>query len=53
MKNFMEFVNQGIWNMVVNSHTVPTKVVENKTIKKPMNPSFNKKKEEMNMILKL
>lgn len=31
----MEFVNRGIWNMVVNNYIIPTLVVENKTIKKP------------------
>ena len=31
----MEFVNRGIWNLLVNGYTISTQVVENKTIEKP------------------
>ena len=34
MKIFMEYVNRGIWNPVVNGYTIPAQV-EGKTIEKP------------------
>lgn len=35
LKNFMKSVNRGIWQVVINGYTIPTKVVDNKNIKKP------------------
>ena len=35
MKIFMESVDRGIWNAVVNGYTIATQVVENKIIEKP------------------
>jgi len=34
MKIFMESVNRGIWQAVVNGYTIPTQVVNNETIEK-------------------
>ena len=31
----MKSVNRGIWQVVINGYTIPTKVVDNKNIKKP------------------
>ena len=38
MKIFMESVNRGIWQAVVNGYTISNQVVDNKTIKKPYEP---------------
>ena len=37
MKIFMESMNRGIWSAMVNGYTIPTHVVDNKTIEKPYN----------------
>jgi len=34
MNNFMESVNRGIWQAMVNDYAIPTQVVDNKTIEK-------------------
>ena len=31
----MKSINRGIWSVMVNDYTIPTQVVENKTIEKP------------------
>ena len=36
----MEYVNRGIWNAVINGYTIPTQVVEGKTIEKPYESWF-------------
>jgi len=35
IKIFVESINRGIWNAVVNGYIIPIQVVDNKTIEKP------------------
>ena len=40
MKFFMEYVNRGIWNVVVKGYTIPTQLVEGKIVEKPFESWF-------------
>jgi len=51
MKIFMESIDMGIWDAMINGPFVPMQVVKDETMKKPWSEWSESEKKKLNMIL--